>query len=379
MTMIKLTTAGESHGKALVSIVEGVPAGLSVSKEYIDKQLSRRMLGYGRGGRMKIESDKVDILSGIRGGKTIGSPISLLIENKDFSNWQDVMSAKKAEGKAVVKPRPGHADLIGLLKTGQNDIRNILERSSARETAARVAGSSICRRFLEELGVVVISQVNSIGNIETDSPLNVTKKEEIDKSLVRMAEKQAEEEAVKLIDKAASDGETLGGTFQVGAYNVIPGLGSYASWEEKLDAKLAQAVISIPAIKGVSFGKGFKLGELIGSQAHDEIYYDNGYFRKTNRAGGIEGGMTNGEPIVVNAVMKPIPTLGKPLQTVNVETKQTSKAHKERSDITAVPSASIVAESMICVVLARAYLEKFGGDCLDDIKSNIDSYNRRLK
>jgi chorismate synthase len=377
--MIKLTTAGESHGKALTSILEGMPAGLPINIEYINKQLTRRRLGYGRGGRMKIEDDKAQILSGIRDGATIGSPICLMIENKDYSNWVEKMSAGKVTAEKIVMPRPGHADLVGLLKTNQDDIRNILERSSARETAARVAASSVCRRFLEELGVKVMSQVTCIGKVKSSDDLNINNVAAIDESPLRMADKTAEKEAIKAIDEAAQKGETLGGTFVVGAFNAIAGLGSYVSWEERLDGKLAQAILSIPAIKGVSFGKGFDLGELSGSKAHDEIYYDNGYYRKTNRAGGLEGGMTNGEPLIINAVMKPIPTLGSPLQTVNMETKKATKAFKERADVTAVPAAAVIAESMVCLILAGSYIEKFGSDSLADLKANIDNYQKRLK
>lgn len=385
--MIKLTTAGESHGKGLISIIEGIPSGLPIINEYINSQLNRRRLGYGRGGRMKIEDDKAEILSGIRYGLTIGSPISFLIKNKDYPNWTDVMSADEVDAgpeqsrrvDKIVTPRPGHADLAGLLKTNQDDLRNILERSSARETAARVAGASVCRRLLEELGVIVISEVSSIGEINSKVKLNVTEAKTIDESPLRMSDKTAEKEAIMKIDEAAQNGETLGGTFTVAAHNVITGLGSYASWDERLDGKLAQAVLSIPAIKGVSFGKGFAIGKLSGSDAHDEIYYDNGYYRKTNRAGGIEGGMTNGEPVIINGVMKPIPTLGNPLLTVNMETKKEVKAFKERADVTAVPAAAVIAESMVCLVLCKAYIEKFGGDNLSDLKANISNYQKRLK
>lgn len=372
-------TAGESHGKALVTIIDGMPANLPVSKEYIDSQLKRRQLGYGRGGRMKIEKDQIQILSGIKGGLCLGSPISLLIENEDFKNWQEVMSEDKPSKETVNTPRPGHADLSGILKTGQKDVRNILERSSARETAARVAAGAVCRRLLEELGVTVISQVTGIGNIKSEGPLNVADKEKIDKSVLRMAEPGPEEKAVAEIDKASSEGDTLGGTFQVGAFNVIPGIGGYSSWDTRLDGRLAQMIVSIPGIKGVSFGKGFELAGLKGSEAHDEIYFDKGYYRKTNRAGGLEGGMANGEVIIINAVMKPIPTLGKPLQTVDVETKEKAQALKERADITAVPAASVIAEAMVCIGLASSYVEKFGGDNLDDLKASISNYSKRLK
>ena len=379
--MIKVMTAGESHGKVLVAIIEGIPAKIPIKKDYINNQLARRQHGYGRGGRMEIEKDEVEILSGIRGGITIGSPIGLVINNKDYKNWEKEMSIEEVEVEVekISKPRPGHADLAGVLKTGQDDIRNILERSSARETAARVASASICRKMLEEVGVKVVSAVTSVGQVISDKLINPSKVKDIDNDPLRMIDIKASKEAVKQIDKSGKDGDTLGGTFQVIAFNAIAGIGDYASWDKRIDGLLARSLVSIPGIKGVSFGKGFDLSELNGSKAHDEIYFDKGFYRKTNRAGGIEGGMTNGEPVVINAAMKPIPTLQKPLRTVDIKTKREEKAFKERSDVTAVPSASVIAESMVCIVLANAYLEKFGSDNIDDIKESINNYSKRLQ
>ena len=352
---------------------------MPVTEDYINEKLARRQLGYGRGGRMQIEDDKVEILSGIRGSSTIGSPIALLIKNKDYANWQEIMATGKTQTEPLTIPRPGHADLAGLLKTGQSDIRNILERSSARETAARMAGASLCCKLLDELGVIITSHVTSIGAISSEKTFNPAETKGIDKDPVRMADRETSKKAVAAIDEAKNNGDTLGGTFQVIAFNVIAGLGSYAGWQDRLDAELAKAIVSIPAVKGVSFGKGFKVSRVPGSHAHDEIFYDKGYYRKTNRAGGLEGGMSNGEPIVINAAMKPIPTLGKALKTIDIHSKKDAQALKERADVTAVPSAAVIAEAMVALTLTNAYLVKFGGDNLNDLKSAVSSYSNRLK
>lgn len=382
--MLRFLTAGESHGPALVAIVEGIPANLSLTKDLIDKELARRQLGSGRGARMKIEKDQVEILNGVRLGKTMGSPITLLIRNKDWENWQEVMSptATRSKPKKVTTPRPGHSDLAGALKFEQDDIRNILERASARETAIRVAVGAVAKCLLSELDISILSQVTSIGGIwvkiSPTGPKNLAK---IDRSLVRCLDEKAAKKMVEVIEKAEKQGETVGGTFEVIAYGVPAGLGSYAQWYLRLDGRLARALMSIPAIKGVEVGEGFRLAEVKGSQAHDEIFFDKskGFFRKTNRAGGLEAGVTNGEPLVLRAAMKPIPTLGKPLQTVDILSKKKAEAFKERADICAVPSAAVVGEAMVAIELARAVLEKFGGDSLGDLKRSYQAYLTRIK
>jgi len=400
MTAIRYMTAGESHGKALVGFIEGIPSGLSLSTEDIDRDLKRRQGGYGRGGRMKIESDHAEILSGVRWGRTIGSPVTLLIENKDYKNWIEAMSpTAKAEGSipAVVKPRPGHADLSGAIKYCHHDMRNILERSSARETAMRVAIGAVAKRFLSEFGITLGSYVIQIGRIQVQSSkfkvqssgrelLSIFKKAE--RSPVRCPEIEAEKKMINLIDRAIREGNSLGGIFEVFVLGLPVGLGSYIQWDRKLDGRLAQALMSIQAIKGVEVGLGFEMSSKFGSEGMDEIFYrakskeqraksENtiwGFYRKTNNAGGIEGGMTNGMPVILRAAMKPIPTLRKPLRSFDIITKKPVQAAYERSDICAVPAAAVIGEAMTALTVADAFLEKFGGDSLTEVKRNYTSY-----
>lgn len=381
--LIAYQTAGESHGRALVAIVEGIPSGVPLTAEVISQELARRQLGYGRGGRMKIERDEGKILSGVRHGLTIGSPIAILVENADWKNWQATMSPESPDSavEPVTQPRPGHADLPGALKTGQEDIRNVLERASARETAARVAAGSVAKAFLAEFGIDIVSHVVGIGEVKSDGRRPGPRElPEVDRSPVRCFDDRASSEMVKAIDKAERLGDTLGGIFELIAYNCPPGLGGYATWADRLDGRIAAAVMGIQAIKGVEIGDGFALSERLGSVAHDEIMYspEKGYYRKTNRAGGIEGGVTNGEPVVVRAVMKPIPTLRRPLRTVDIRTKEARTALKERSDVCAVPAAAVVGEAALALELAKALVEKFGGDCLADIKGAVERYKERI-
>lgn len=375
--MFRFLTAGESHGRALTAIVEGVPAGLAIDEEYIARDLKRRQGGYGRGGRMKIEQDRAEILSGIRYGFTMGSPISLLIWNRDWENWQEVMaiSPTEKESEPVTRLRPGHADLAGTIKYGQNDVRPILERASARETAARVAVGAVARRLLEEFNIEIHSHTIAIGGAWT-------KGEEIDwdkveRSPVRCTDTDAEKAMMATIDEAKEDGDSVGGIFQVVATGMPIGLGSHIQWDRRLDGRISQAMMSINAVKGVKIGAGFSLAEVRGSQAHDIIQFDNMkrlWHHTSNRAGGIEGGITNGEPILVNAVVKPIPTLGKPLPSVDLKTGETVQAHVERSDVCVVPAAGVIGEAMLAIVLVDAVLEKFGGDHLRETLHNYNSY-----
>lgn len=383
----KFTTAGESHGKALVAIVEGLPAGLEIDLAKINHELWRRQQGYGRGGRMKIESDKVEILSGIRHGKTLGSPIALMIENRDFVHWTEIMSAEKIaeqpkNPRIVSRPRPGHADLAGGQKFGVRDLRDILERASARETAARVACGALAKQMLENFGIEIKSHVIKLGKIP-EIPMQKTW-EEIslidEKSLLNCADKEIEAEMVKLVDEAKENGDTLGGIFEVIAKNLPVGLGSHTSWSEKLDGRLAQAFMSIQAVKAVEIGEGVLNSAHFGSEVHDEIYFENDNFkRKTNRAGGLEGGITNGEELRVRGYLKPIATLRKALHSVDIDTKKKDLAAFERSDITAVPAAGVIGEAMLAIVLANAMREKFGGDSLAEMKRNYESYNESLR
>ena len=397
MTVLRYITAGESHGKALVGILEGMPSGLSLSPDDLDRDLKRRQGGYGRGGRMKIESDHAEILSGVRWGKTIGSPITLFIENKDFQNWSAGMSSDISEAgaiPAVTRPRPGHADLAGTIKYDQRDIRNILERSSARETATRVALGAAAKKFLAEFRITVGSYVTRIGNIrlrragimtqDTKSLLASFRKAE--QSPVRCPDEAASKKMVKLIDKAVKEGNSLGGIFEVFVDGVPIGLGSHVQWDRKLDGQLAQAVTSIQAIKGVEVGLGFEMSRRSGSEVMDEIFYlpdkslrvkkgrRGEFLRKTNNSGGIEGGMSNGMPIILRAAMKPIPTLRRPLRSVDINTKKPVQAAYERSDICALPAASVIGEAMVALTIADAFLEKFGGDSIAEVTRNYNAY-----
>jgi chorismate synthase len=387
--MFRFNTAGESHGRALVAVVEGLPAGLKVDAGAIDRELERRQWGYGRGGRMKIERDRADILSGVRHGLTLGSPVALLIENKDWANWSDVMAAEPREvpeGKSrrVRRPRPGHADLAGGLKFGAGDLRNILERASARETAARVACGALAKLLLAEFGVEIRSHVVQLGGVPA-APLEVTWERVAaipDEAPLRCADADAQAEMVALVDEARRAGDTLGGVFEVVARGVVAGLGSHTSWDAKLDGLLAQALMSIPAVKAVSLGEGVRAAALPGSQVHDEIEYDAGeraFRRPTNRAGGLEGGITNGEELRARGYLKPISTLRKPLRSVDLDTKQEEAAAFERSDVTAVPAAGVIGEAMVALTLARALRDKFGGDSLPEMRRNFDAYREQLR
>ena len=379
--MFRYLTAGESHGNSLIAIVEGLPAGLKLSKSRIDYELARRQIGYGRSGRMKIEKDRVRVLSGLRKQVTIGSPVCLLISNKAGAGWE-LMSP-------VTALRPGHADLAGVLKYGHGDIRNVLERASARETAMRVGVGAVARIFCEEMGVRILSNVTQIGSVKADS---VVKKvqclqdgierllSEIDKSPVRCIDRKAGKKMKTAIDGARGKGNSLGGTFEVVAVGVPPGLGSYVHWDRKLDGRLAQAIMSIQAIKGVETGLGFGYAGCRGSSVHDRIVYRDGFFRRTsNNAGGLEGGVTNGEPLILRAVMKPIPTLRMPLPSVDFITKKRTRAEVQRSDVCAVPAAGVVAEAVVAIEIAKAFQEKFGADSMEEIKRNLDGYLEQLR
>ncbi len=387
--MLRFLTSGESHGKGLVSVIEGFPANVPVDVSLINSDLKRRMGGYGRGARMKIESDQIEIFSGVRHGSTLGSPIAFLVHNKDWVNWAEIMSEEPnpegAEKRRVTRPRPGHADLVGALKYGFDDMRNVLERSSARETTSRVAVGGFCRLLLRELGILIYSHVVSIKDvrISTEQLEKVSSDliPQIESSEMRCSDPSLDEGMKKAVDEAIEKGETIGGTFEVRATGVPPGLGSYVHWDRKLDGRLAQAVMSINAIKGVDVGSGLE-SDPYGSQFHDEIFYnkeDRQFFRKTNRAGGIEGGTSNGEEIIVRGIVKPIPTLRRPLMSVDFETKEPFEAQYERSDTCIVPAAGVVGEAMVTIVLAQAVQEKFGGDSLQEIKSNLENYSLALK
>jgi chorismate synthase len=381
---LRFVTAGESHGPGLVAIVEGLPAGLELEPNDIDRDLARRQLGHGRGGRMKIESDRAIVTSGLRHGRTLGSPIALRVENRDYANWEERMSPWPVEADVaeVHLPRPGHADLAGVQKFGFSDVRNVLERASARETAARVACGALAKAFLARLGVEVHSHVLSVGGVEAPAPDGLVPGdfEHVDESPVRCLDAAASERMVAEIDRARKANESLGGVYEVRAFGLVPGLGSHTSWEERLDGRLAGAVMSIQAMKGVGIGDGFDLAARDGSAAHDEIFWSQecGFFRETNRAGGLEGGMTTGEPLVVRGAMKPLPTLTKPLRSVDLATKEPAEALRERTDSCTVPAAAVVAEAMVALVLAAAYREKLGGDHIDDVVAALRSYEERI-
>ncbi|MEG1827774.1 MAG: chorismate synthase [Gordonibacter sp.] len=386
---MRYMTAGESHGPALTAIVDGVPAGLKISEDQINSDLARRQAGYGRGGRQRIETDKVSITSGVRFGRTMGSPIALAVANRDWQNWTDRMAVFGDLPNDLVRevaPRPGHADLVGSLKTDTNDCRNILERASARETAARVAAAGIARELLADLGVEVFSYVASIGSttLEEDDPMLTApdyKPLDIELSDLRCPDEAATEAMKAEIDRAREAGESLGGTFRVVATGLLPGVGGYATADERLTSRLGAALFSIPAIKGVEFGLGFQAAQRVGSLVHDPIVLDRktGFTRASNNAGGLEGGMTTGMPLIVTVAMKPIPTLMTPLPTVNLDTLEVEEASRERSDVCAVPACAVVAEAEVAMVLADAYLEKFGHDNMGDIKAAVKNYRQRLR
>jgi len=385
MTTFRFTTAGESHGPGLVAIVEGMPAGLELDREALDRDMARRQLGHGRGGRMKIETDTVELRSGVRHGRTLGSPIALLVANRDYANWEERMNPWPVEGFSpdeVHLPRPGHADLVGAQKYGHDDIRNVLERASARETAARVAAGTIARGFLSALGVEIYSHVLQIASVRA-AERDDLKPEDfagVDDDPVRCLDPEASKAMVAEINRLRKANESLGGTFEVLTFGLVPGIGSHISWEDRLDGRLAGAVASIQSVKGVAIGEAWDVAGRPGSEAHDEIFWSekDGYFRETNHAGGLEGGMTNGQPLSVRAAIKPISTLTKPLRSVDTETKQPAQALRERTDSTVVPAAAVVGEAMVALTLARCYREKFGGDHIDDVLAALDAYKQRI-
>jgi len=382
---LRLITAGESHGPGLTCIVEGVPAGLLLSEDELNRDMARRQLGHGRGGRMKIERDRAEATGGVRHGRTLGGPIALQVANRDYANWEERMNPwpVEAEVAEVHLPRPGHADLVGTQKYKFTDVRNVLERASARETAARVAGGAIARAFLRELGVEVVSHVTQIGSVLAPhyaEPLTVADFAEVDASPVRCLDPDASRAMVDHINVQRKANESLGGVFEVRAFGLVPGLGSHVSWEERLDGRLAGALCSIQAIKGVGLGEGFELAGKPGSEAHDEIFYspERGFYRTTNHAGGLEGGMTTGDPLIASAAMKPLPTLTKPLRSVDIATLEPAEALRERTDSCTVPAAGVVGESMVAFVLADAYRQKFGGDHIDDVRAAVEAYRTRI-
>ena len=387
MTPIRFLTAGESHGRGLVGIIEGIPADLALEAAFINAQLERRQGGHGRGGRMKIEKDEAEIVSGVRHGKTLGSPISLLVWNRDWKNWSEAMRVEPGGDetlKAVKVPRPGHADYVGGVKYGHSDLRNVLERASARETAMRVAVGSVARKFLLEFGVHVASRVVSIGAVEDEADAEKTPVERLneatDASPVRCLGKKAEAQMVAAIDAAKTAGDTVGGVFEVRTSGLPVGLGTYAQWDRRLEGELAKALLSLNAIKGVELGDGFAAAKRPGSQVHDELFWSQDKthaVRKTNRSGGIDGGITTGDTLVLRAAMKPISTLMKPLRSIHIETKEEVAAHVERSDYCAVPAAAVIGESLVALVLADAFLAKFGGDSIPEVRAHYEPSRRR--
>ena len=382
LARLKFLTAGESNGQGLLGILDGMLAGLDISEDYIGVQLARRQMGYGRGGRMKIEKDHAEIWCGVRHGKTLGAPVGLIIRNKDWDNWTRKMSVDPVGGeiRKVTLPRPGHADLAGIQKYGFDDIRNVLERSSARETTMRVGLGSVCRKLLEEVGIEVGSRVIQIHDVKDESVSHISPNQlskSADVSPVRCLDKKVESAMVKTIDNAKESGDSVGGIFEVIANGLPYGLGAYTQWDRKLHARISAMLMSVNAFKGIEIGEGFGGAERFGSKVHDEIGHDGEKFiRYSNNAGGIEGGMSNAQPIVIRMAMKPIPTLIKPLHSVDIHSKEKKDAHKERTDSCAVPAASIIAESMLCFVLADALLEKFGGDSVDQLKAHMDATNK---
>jgi chorismate synthase len=389
---LRFLTAGESHGRGMVAILEGMPAGLPIGADALDVQLARRMQGYGRGARMKIERDRVEWLSGVRAGETLGSPIAMLVANRDWANWEEVMAHEGEPGETrrrrVLRPRPGHADLVGSLKYDRRDARDILERASARETAARVAAGAVARRLLEEFGVDIGSHVVSLGGVDVPQPaeLPLPLNRASDLSELRVLDRAVEPALVALIDRAKKDGDTLGGEVEVVARGLVVGLGSHVSWDRKLDGRLGGALMALPAVKGVGIGLGFESARRPGSQVHDPIDAEaepgatladarrGGFARRSNRAGGLEGGITTGAPLVLRLAMKPIATLMSPLPTIHLATGQRAQAQPERSDVTAVPALGVIAEAVTALILADAMLEKFGGDSLGELRRNYDGY-----
>jgi chorismate synthase len=387
--MLRFTTSGESHGRALVAIIEGLPAGVPVDADQINYELKRRQWGYGRGGRMKIEQDQAQILSGVRHGLTLGSPVALMIENRDWANWTEVMASEPPDvppekSRELKRPRPGHADLPGGLKYDVRDLRNVLERASARETTARVACGALAKQLLSAFGIEIRSHVIQLGGIPAE-PLELSWQQIAaipDDAPLHCANAEAQQQMIELIDQKRSEGDTLGGIFEVAARGVIPGLGSHTAWDLKLDGRLAQAVMSIPAVKAVSIGAGALASSLPGSEVHDEIAYNGEtkeFIRETNRAGGLEGGITNGEEVRVRGHLKPLSTLRKALRSVDIDSKEERPAGFERSDITAVPAAGVIGESMVALTLAAAMHEKFGGDSLGEMKRNFEGYREQLR
>jgi chorismate synthase len=383
--MLSLITAGESHGPELTCVVEGLPAGLELDREAIDRDMARRQLGHGRGGRMKIETDHALVTSGVRHGRTMGGPISLTVPNRDFANWEERMNPWPVEADVpeVHLPRPGHADLVGTWKYRLTDVRDVLERASARETAARVAGGALAKAFLRALGVEVRSHVVQIGSVrapERSEALELEHFEAVDADPVRCLDPEASREMVAHINVQRKANESIGGVFEVAVFGLHPGLGSHVSWEERLDGRLAMAICSIQAVKGCAIGDAWDVAGRPGSQAHDEIFFeeDRGYVRTTNHSGGLEGGMTTGEPLLVRGAMKPLPTLTKPLRSVDISTQEPAQALRERTDSCTVPAAGVVGEAMVAFVLADAYRRKFGGDHVDDVREAVERYAQRI-
>jgi chorismate synthase len=383
MSQLRLITSGESHGPGLTTIVEGLPAGLELDQDLLNADMARRQLGHGRGGRMKIEKDSAEVTAGVRHGRTMGGPIALWTVNRDYQNWEERMNPWPIEGevKEVHLPRPGHADLVGVWKFGHSDVRNVLERASARETAARVAGGGLAKAFLRALGVEVLSHVVQVGPIKSPvRPEGPADFAGVDEDPVRCLDPESSKAMVEHINVQRKANESIGGVFEVRAFGLAPGLGSSVSWEERLDGRLAQAICSIQAVKGVAFGDGFDLPAAPGSEAHDEIFYseERGYYRETNHAGGLEGGMTTGEPLIIQGALKPIPTLTKPLRSVDITTREPAQALRERTDSSVVPAGGVVGEAMIAFVLADAYRRKFGGDHIDDVREAVRLYEERI-
>jgi chorismate synthase len=381
---LHVVTAGESHGPGLTCVVEGLPAGLELDQEAIDGDMARRQLGHGRGGRMKIERDSAQVTAGVRHGRTLGGPVALQVTNRDYANWEERMNPwpVEAEVPEVHLPRPGHADLAGVQKFGFTDVRNVLERASARETAARVAGGALAKAFLRALGVEVFSHVTQIGSVRAPERDGLVPADfdSVDASPVRCLDADASRAMVEEINVLRKRNESIGGIFELRAFGLVPGLGSHVSWEQRLDGRIGMALLSIQAAKGVGLGDGFDLAGRPGSEAHDEIFYSEarGYYRETNRSGGLEGGMTTGEPLVARVAMKPIPTLTKPLRSVDISTREPAQALRERTDSCVVPAAGVVGEAMLAIVLAGAFRDKFGGDHIDDVRTALAAYCERI-